>query len=494
MNKKAKHFAGSRACILLIAYSLGASASDLRLPEAAQRRDKEAVRSLLQRKVDVNSRQPDGATALAWAAHWDDVEIADLLIRAGANANAANDYGVTPLSLACLNGSSVMVEKLLAASANPNAALLTGETPLMTAARTGNVQAVKALLIHGADVKARENRQGQTALMWASAEKHPSVVKFLIEFGADVHAHSKGGFTPFLFAAQQGDLESARILLASGVKINDEATPADGSALEIATVSGHEAFALFLLDQGANPNAANRYGITALHYAILKGISLIASVVWDPAAPYMFRPNMPGLVKGLLAHGANPNARILKLPPLPHYRKLASISLIGATPFLLAAVSSDASLMRILMEGGADPHLATEENSTALIYAAGLAEGLGKVRAPRTEQDERNALEAVKLAFELGDNVNAANKAGETALHGAAYVGSDVTVQFLVSHGAKIDVKDSFGQTPLSIAEQFFPPALLDDNLRPGAIHRSTADLLLKLGATPQAANAQAAP
>jgi ankyrin repeat protein len=371
---------------------------------------------------------------------------------------------------------------------------MTGETPLMTAARTGNANVVKALLLHGANVNTKEGRRDQTALMWAAAERHPDVVQVLVEHGADVHARSKGGFTPFLFAAQQGDLESAQVLLAAGVKVNDESTPEDGGALVVAAASGHEKFALFLLDRGADSNASNRYGVTALHYAVLKGISLIASVAWDPAAPYMFRPNMPALAKALLAHRANPNARIQKLPPLPHYRRLASISLVGATPFLLAAVSSDPDLMRILLAAGADPHLATEDNTTPLIYASGLAEGMGKVRAPRTELDERNALEAVKLAMDLGADVNAANKAGETALHGAAYVGSDVTVKFLVNQGARLDAKDRFGQTPLSIALQVFPPDLLDDNLRPGAIHRSTAELLLKLGAPSLTQPAQGVP
>ena len=230
---------------LLSAASFAAGPSaDLRLLEAVKRQDKEAVRSLLKERVDVHARQGDGATALAWAADRNDLEIADLLIRAGADANAANEYGVRPLSLACANGNAAMVERLLKAGANPNAARTTGETPLMTCARVGAVEAVKLLLARGADVNAKEAERGQTALMWAAAQKHPDVVQELVDHKADLHARSavlpvykptvpitysrnvhfpetKGGFTALMFAAQSGDLESVRILVAAGARVND---------------------------------------------------------------------------------------------------------------------------------------------------------------------------------------------------------------------------------------------------------------------------------
>jgi len=159
------------------------------------------------------------------------------------------------------------------------------------------------------------------------------------------------------------------------------------------------------------------------------------------------------------------------------------MSIVGATPYILAALTYDAPLMRTLVAAGTDPHIHTEENTSALIYAAGLAKGLGKP-PDRTAEDDKNALEAVKLAVELGDDVNAPNRDGETALHGAAFVGSSAIVQFLVDKGAKVNVTDSSGQTPWTVAAQVFPPTLLDDNLRPQSGHPETADLLLKLGAT----------
>src|SRR5205823_5420942 len=267
-----------------------AATADLRLIEAVKNRDVESVRALLQERparIDVNAAQGDGATALHWAAHRDDLAIADLLIRAGARANVANDLGATPLHLACTNRSAPMVERLLAAGADARAKLLNGETALMTCARTGDARAVKALLVHGADVNAKESAHDQTALMWAAAQRHPDVVQLLVETGADIRARSRtypqtvvgvqtqragreklnytvlrGGSTPLLFAARVGDKASARVLLAAGADAND-ALPDGTSALVLAAHSGHGDVAALLLDKGADPNACAA-GYTAL--------------------------------------------------------------------------------------------------------------------------------------------------------------------------------------------------------------------------------------
>ena len=254
MGVHAKGLGGWCLAILFSVANLTAADNDLRLVEAVKQGDQEAVLSLLQENVDVNAAQADGATALAWAAYRDNLETAELLIRAGADVSAANDYGVTPLSLACTNRNAAMVGKLLAAGADPNVAQWTGETPLMTCASTGTVEAVKSLLAHGADVNVTETQEEQTALMWAAAERYPEIVRALVEHGADVHSRSKtiplpepfiietpgplgfnhpttahfpktkGGFTPLMFAAQQGDVDSARILQEAGADVN-ESTP-----------------------------------------------------------------------------------------------------------------------------------------------------------------------------------------------------------------------------------------------------------------------------
>ncbi len=491
MNLQSKCLVNGCMVILLSGASLAIASGDLRLVEAVKGKDREAVRSLLQEHVDVNVAQGDGATALMWAVHWNDIETTDLLTGAGANVNAANDNGVTPLWLACTNGNAVMVEKLLKAEANPNVSLSrTGETVLMTCARTGNVNAAKLLLAHGADVDAKESWRGQTALMWAVAEKHSDVVQALIEHGADVHAFTNartdiydrtlGGFTPLLFAARVGDLQSARILLAAGADVN-EATPEVGNTLVVASASHHEELAIFLLEKGANPNAADEYGMTALHHAVQKGIANLSAVEYTQAI--MPPPNQPELVGALLAHGADPNAQIKKdyrLSVAP-YRHTSPVSIVGATPFFLAAAAGDANIMRILVAGGADLLPEAGNSMRPLMVAAGLTRLVDFLPG-----EESGHLEAVKLAVELGADINEATQRGETALHAAASTGADTIVEFLVDKGAQVNAKDNLGRTPWSMAAGFYPSfgVASANNLVSIRPHPRTADLLLKLGAT----------
>ena len=532
----------------LIAVSgFAAAAADLGLVDAVKQGDKQTVRTLLKEHANVNTPQPDGATPLAWAVHQDDLETVDMLIAAGANVNAANEYGVTPLSLACANSNAAMVEKLLKAKANPNAALWTGETPLMTCAATGNADAVKSLLDHGANVNAKELDKGQTALMWALAKKRPDVVKVLVARGADVHARSKvfpapepfqvpctvkdpcltgkhdgmtyadsihfpktmGGFTPLLFAAQQGDIDSAQILLKAGAKLT-ESTPEEGTALVIASASGHEKFALFLLEQGADPNAKDGWGITSLHYALHEGLLAVSG--YKPEATDRFgwmRPDMPDLAKALLQHGADPNAKIAyDFPPYDYApisrsngNDLPQISLVGATPFFLAAAIGDLGLMRTLVEGRANAKIMTAGGTSSLMVAAGVAHerggigfgGQNRAETQKTADDHKRILEAVKMAFELGGDVNAANVDGRTALHAAVYMGEPDVVQFLAEKGANLNAKDKYGETPLSIALGD-PEGLVyrqlgggryDYSFRQPKEQKEIAALLVKLGATP---------
>jgi uncharacterized protein len=475
MRIKIRGLGGCSAMPILLIASLGAANSDLRLVEAVERQNKEAVRALLKQRVDVNARQADGATALHWAAHWNDLETADQLIRAGAQVNAVNELGVPPLSLACANANAAMVEKLLSAGADANAALPSGERVLMTGARTGSVEVVKALLAHGADVNANKHWRGQTALMWAVAESHPAVVKVLIENGADVGARSKAGTTPLLLAARAGDLESARLLLAAGADVNaaeplvelgedvdvNETPPSGNSPLLVASASlaatsgfeynlvvkpsGHEALALFLLEKGADPTKADSIGTTPLHAAVQTG--------------------KRELVKALLAHGANPNARLAKAPPpyrgdFVSYEKYA-----GATPFWLATAARvpDLNIMRVLVAAGADPNQAAQDGTTPLMAAVGMVQNEARLAS------ESQALEVVRLAVELGVDVNTVDQSGQTALHGAARYARNTIIQFLAEHGAMLNVKDKRGRTALDIAQ---------DSLRP---RESTASLLRQL-------------
>jgi len=367
-----------------------------------------------------------------------------------------------------------MVEKLLQAGADVNGPQPAGETALLRCSRTGNVEAVTSLLAHGADVNAKE-KTGQTALMWALEQRHPKVVRTLIEHGADVNAVSKGGFTPLLFAAQQGDVESGELLLERGA--NAKVTTRDGSnPLLLAINSGREQFAIFLVQHGADPNSVDAGGISALHYSLQAGISALNGAQHDPqiaaGVDALWRPNMVELIPALLSHGANPNIRISKLVPRPIQNK-PKVSLKGFTPFILAAATGDVPTMKLLLAKGADPMLTSDDGTTAIMAAAGISRA-----EERSKDEEERDLEALKFLVALGGDVKTANKNGLTAMHGAAYSGADEIVQFLADHGARMDVRDKFGETPLSVS-MGDPNGLADDFSR--RVHPSTEALIRKL-------------
>jgi ankyrin repeat protein len=435
------------ACAVFL---LGATAGRPALIDAAKNGDKEALRALLASKVDVNAAEADGATALHWASYRDDLESVDLLIRAGANVNAANDLGVTPLWTASQNGSAAIVRRLLDAGANPNLALLAGETPVMVAARSGYPEVVELLAAKGANLNAHGAR-GQTALMWAVAQKHPEVVKVLLAHSADIQIRSAvwtdveavpphgileynraiphGGETALMFAARMGDLTSARMLVAAGGNVNDQ--DAWGvSATTLAAHSGYREFVEFLLDKGADPNHADS-GFTALHEAIMR--------------------RDEKMVAALLSHGADPNAPLKTWTPTRRSSRDYHFepSLVGATPFWLAARFLEPGVMRMLVKQGADPlfvhhaeYIAEKqkrqrETSTALMAALGIGGGsTAWVQPPRRER-EALALEAVKLAAELGVDVNAAATNGRTALDAAKALRYETVVKFLEEKDAR---------------------------------------------------------
>ncbi len=460
--------------LLLTVSSVAAVSGDLRLVDAAKNRDADSVRALLRQRADVNTRQADGATALHWAAHWNDAEIANLLIRAGANVNSANDFGITPLSLACTNGNASIVEALLTAGAEANTARPTGETPLMTCSRSGSLDAVRLLLARGAQVNAKERAQGQTALMWAAAENNVDVMRVLIERGAEIGARTtKVGFTPLLFAAREGAVDAVGLLLANGANVNDRAS--DGtSVLVTATYRGAWDLAERLLDEGADPNSDGA-GYTALHWAAGAWENTFTGVLGSDKYQRLGGrgPGKLELVKALLSHGANPNARMKKVPPRfgSTVAGNSTPSLLGATPFALAALGGDIGIMRTLLTVGADPRLSSDNGTTPLMTAAGFGRVLGESRS--TEED---ALQAVKLALELGNDINGANQGGETALHAAAYNGWDSIVQFLADNGASVNARNVTGATPLVLAEGYIGPGACT------ITWPNTAALLRKLG------------
>jgi len=534
---------------LCMAVLLAAASSYTRLADAAMQGDKDAMRSLLKQKADVNSAHGDGATALHWAAYNDDLEMVKTLLAAGADVKATTREGaITPLFMACTNGNAAVIEALLKAGADAKSVKANGTTALMIAAASGSAGAVEVLLNHGAEVNAKEAAHGQTALMFAAALNRDAVIKVLLARGADanvatpVHklervrfdqdgnivedrpagrgaaagaatnagddqdpqaeldafAHSlgfksaeyllakprpragdvaargprkvgadfMGGMTALLYAAREGHLRAASALVEAGADVN-EISGDKFSPLVMAIINGHLDLAKYLLDRGANPNLGTETGITPLYAAI--------DVQWAPKT-WFPQPSVEQektayieLMKALLDRGANVNAQVGEKPWFRSFTNdYTWVDPAGATPLWRAAQSSDIVAMRLLMAHGADPKIATKAAATPLMAAAGIGWAANwSVNAPYP------ALDAVKYCVELGNDVNAADSRGYTALHGAAYLGNNEMVNYLVSKGAKVDVKSKAGDSAADMA---------NGPTRFGQPHLETVALLEKLG------------
>lgn len=438
--------------VLALAAGSGTAFGQLRPPlsEAVKNADHDMATRLLKQGANVNATEGDGSTALHWASYRDDLPLAELLLKAGAKVNATNDLGATPLWAACMNGNAAMAQRLLQAGADPNLALLSGETPLMVAARVGAAPVVSALLAKGAKVNVSATR-GQTALMWAVAQKHPAVTKLLIDAGADIHAKSQawsqvmavsphgmlqynknvphGADTALMFAARVGDLESAKLLVAAGAKVND-ADAWGVSATALAAHSGFTELVEFLLEKGADPNT-NGGGFRAIHAAVSHRDAR--------------------MVAALLKHGADPNAKVESWTPTRRSSRDWNFNpeLVGATPYWLAARAMSADIMRLLANAGADtrvvhhaeyhagdPPVPRSQTTTPLMAAVGMGGGIPWFTVDRSQR-EALALEAAKVAVELGADVNVANDDGRTALDAAKQGRMESVVAFLTEKGAQ---------------------------------------------------------
>jgi uncharacterized protein len=444
--------------VMLSAAGLFGASSDV--ADAAMRANRESVRALLQRKADVNAPQTDGTTALHWAVRADDLELADMLLKGGANPSAANNDGATPILLAAINGNAAMLERLIKAGANPNAPVTTaGNTPLMIASRTGKIDAVKVLLDHGADVNAKENWGDTTALMWAVAEKHSDITKLLVDRGADVNAKTKfvpnttgrgfegaspvdakpnqppeeqsgGLLTPLMFAAREGDMASARILVAAGADVN--AIDGDGkNPLGLAIFSGNYDLASFLIDNHSNVNQPDAQNFAPLYWAVDR-----RNMETAPDFPWMVTKDPLPLVKKLLDAGADPNFLINNTPR--NRMREGSPRITYATVIHRAAFAGDLELVKLLLQYGANPHVLSSDRETTLMAACGNGFILGFHRTkPSAER-----LETIKLLLQLGEDINAADNYGITPLMMAANFGDVPIVKYLIDQGADLGAHD----------------------------------------------------
>jgi uncharacterized protein len=493
-----KRFLAAAGVTMVLLASPVSAAAPVPLVDAASRGDLPAVRTLLGQKVDVNAARVDGMTALHAAVYADRLDIAEALLRAGAKATAADRYGVTPLYLAAVNGNAEMIRRLLDAGVDPNAADPGGETALMTAARTGAPAAVRALVERGATVDAKEPEFGQTALMIAVRENQDAAVQILLEAGASPNvqtrkgptpafvppckgtgcgsegvginrgglpdrgrrAEVKGGMTPLLYAARDGNVSAARRLIDAGADL--ELGDANNiRPLLLSLINNNLDVARLLLSKGANVNADDFWGRTPLWAAVeYRNLDMNNNDQDSPTDNGVDRAPILVMIKELIDAGANVNARTRELFPVRRWlyslNDVSWVDFTGQTPFLRAALSADTATMRLLVEHGADPNLPTLAGTTPLMAAAGV----NWVVAQTYTESVQARLDAVKLCLELGADVNATNSMGLTALLGAVNRGSNDIIELLVQRGARLDITDKEGRTPLRWAEGVFLAAV----------------------------------
>ncbi|MEP7311598.1 MAG: ankyrin repeat domain-containing protein [Pseudomonadota bacterium] len=473
--------------VLALAFAGSAGAAE-NTGDVAERGDIPALRALLKQHADVNATSADGTPALHWIVRRQDVDSARLLLKAGADANLANRYGLRPLHLAIGNGDVAMVRLLLAAKADPSTADSTGETCLIMAARVGNLDVVTALLDGKAAVDVADPEYHQTPLMIAARAGHEDVVRLLLAHGAKVDAQTRTGATPaFRSPASMSGSKGAGIVR-GGWPARGERDPTPGAKTPLLYVAreGHEQVAKVLLDAGADIEKADADGVTPLLMAILNGnlplaqtlIARGASVkvsdwygqtpLWsavdlrnrDVAGPArdngVDRAAALALITTLLDKGADPNIRTKEYPPQRRWiTRLGSLSWVdftGQTPFLRAALAGDVQVMQLLLAHRADPNIATFNGTTPLMAAAGVNWTVSQT----FDEGPAHLLEAAQLALSLGNDVNAMNDMGLQAIHGAANRGSDEIIRFLVDKGARLDVADKQGRTPIVWAKGVF--------------------------------------
>ena len=457
--------------------------------EAAKAGDHETLGTLIAGGANVDAPQGDGATALHWAAHLDDADAARLLLDAGASVNAANDLGATPLWLASTSGTAALVQALLDAGADPDVTLRMGETPLMAAAFRQPAGARAPDREWRRRQRHREGTRTDRLDVGGRAEprrRRPSArrprgrprgthrrVESTREYAGNTNGAGNidlahGGSTPLLFVARAGDLETARTLVALGANVND--TAASGtSALVIAAHSGHTPLGIYLLEQGADPNAADG-GYTALHAAALRGEL--------------------GLVQALIEYGADPNARLERGTPGRRFSTDYSLfhQFVGANAFWLAASYGEPEILRVLAGHGADASITPRSGMSSLQAAIGIRQmryyknrrDQAGIPTPDPADEEKLILDLARIAVDSGVDINATDNGGNTALHDAVRGGFGSVVEFLAAEGADLNVSNEEGHTAFALAEARRPPG--DSNGLP-APRSEIAELLLRLGA-----------
>ncbi len=460
------------------------------LADAIEQGDGQTAQSLLQAGASVNDAQNDGSTPLLWAVYQVDEALVSALLSREADPDRANNFGASPLSQAARLANLNLVEQLLAAGADPDVANSDGQTPLMLAAFNGAVDVARALVAKGADVNAVEQWTGQTALMWAAARNHPEMAEFLIASGADVQKRAihfdwssqmtseprgqyrpSGGLTPLLYAVRSSCLPCVQAMLAAGADPNlpspDGVTP-----LLVAIDNFNFGVANYLLDKGANPHAFDWWGRTPLYLAIdVRSIEAREQRL-DQAG----KDTALALAKRLLDAGVYVDAQMnFHRPGIGGGNGRYSDELLstGTAPLLRAAVGHDAEAASLLLSYGAEVDLPNIFGITPLLAVSGIATPRGML-SDGTVFPESNiedlVIETLEVLVAAGADVNAVvtdttsntafwprhasitNRQGQTPIFGPGKWGWMKVAEFLVAHGAKVDVTDFYGKTPMDSA------------------------------------------
>lgn len=494
-----------------------AAPEDARVANAAMKGDRDGVRNLLKQAADVNAARGDGMTALHWAAINNDAEMAQVLLFAGANVRAATRLGsYTPLFMAAKSGSFAVIDLLLKAGANPNAKGSDGLTPLIMASMSGSRDAVRALIEHGADINAKESEHGQTPLIFAAAFNRPDAIDELVKHGADINlptviqpymvipadgvppkpvttpgttagnepfmlaratsakpaadvgerggGNPKGGLTPLMYAARDGQTDAVRSLVEHGAKL-DAVSGDTSTALLLTTINGHFDIAKYLVEHGANVSIASMDGATALYG--------IVHIQWSRESgrpqPSIKREgtNYLDLMKLMLDNGADPNAKLTKNLWYTSYGyALETSTSVGTTAFWKCSEVGDVDAMKLLLDRGADPNVKSRDGVTALLIATGAGtHGNDDIMTPQgrmaslrylVEELHMDVNSAENAAAPRGPDAGPRQSAGSaqpivgggfTALHNAASRGDNEMILYLVAHGARVDAVTSSGIT-----------------------------------------------
>jgi ankyrin repeat protein len=451
------------ACAAALMFGLvgwGAAPPPSPVADAAMKGDVATVKTLLARKADVNAPQPDGATAIQWAAYTNDLSLADVLIKAGANVKLANHDGATPLSLAAINGNAPMIEKLLQAGADPNERQPNGETPLMLASRNGDVDAIKVLLDRKADPNLKEKLRGTTAIMWAAEQSHPAAVKLLAASGADVKAVSDADTRNFrlnLAPTVQARLNSAQG--AGGLSGNGSGAPAGG--------------------RGGGRGGRGRGGAAPAAGATADGGPTLNEETATADDFAFFRRPAPKDGGGLtaLVFSAREGCFDCAVDLVAAGADINQTTLYGWSPLLTATQNRHYQLAAWMLDHGANPNLANKGGWRPLYLATdnrNIESGDYPVRRP-----DMDHMDFIKLLVDKGADVNARicgaqstekeckgdttetrtnftmqwlYEDGATPFLRAAQSGDVVLMKYLLAHGADPKIASAHGDTALSVA------------------------------------------